>query len=152
MKMNLSQREKRILLITLSFMVVVGGYFGVYENLRKQWKGLNQEIDQLAHQLQSSKVHFQQESVIEDEYDEVVTSLRIEGTRSDKSIKIMQEINALMEEAGVEVGVANPSEVYDEDNFQIFHFSYDDITTNMVQLTRFLELLEQRSKVSEIQS
>lgn len=148
---NLSQRERYILLATLAIVLLVGGYLGVFENLRDRWRALNDEIASLDMMLKASIQSYQEESRIKEEYNQVVASLRIEGTESDKQIRIMQELNALMMEAGVTPSNAKPMNIIEEQNFQIFNFSYDDTETDMINLTRFLDLLEKRSMVSEIQ-
>ena len=42
---KLSTREKRIVIITVVLLVLIGGYYGVYENLRQEWMDLQQEIE-----------------------------------------------------------------------------------------------------------
>jgi len=151
MRMNLSSREKRLLSITAIVLIGVIGYFGVYETLLAKWVELNTEIEALELRLRASQKNYLEEAKIQKEYEEVVSSLRIEGSDTDKQIKIMKELNDLMLEAGVIPKGAKPLNVVEEENFQVFYFSYNDTETNMISLTNFLYLLERRSKVSEIQ-
>jgi hypothetical protein len=148
---KLSKREKKLATITISVLVCVGGYFGVYQNLVDKWEELQNEIDARRMKLEASKQNYLEEQKIEEEYDQVVSSLRIEGSDSDKQIAIMQELSGLMREAGVVPRGAKPTNIIEEESYQIFNFSFDDIETNMVDLANFLALLEEVSKVSEIQ-
>jgi hypothetical protein len=149
---RISPRERKLIGATLAVLSAGGGYLGVYENLRKRWSDLKEEISMREQKLHASIQSYLEEGRIEKEYDEIVASLRIEGDDTDKQIKIMQELSAIMLEAGVSPKNAKPLNIDEEDKFQVFNFSYDDTETNMVDLTRFLDLLEKRSKVSEIQA
>lgn len=149
---RMSPRERKMIGATLAVLIAVGGYFGVYENLRRRWQTLNDEIAMLEQRLQASLHSYLEEGRIEKEYDEIVASLRIEGGDTDKQIKIMQELSTIMLDAGVSPKNAKTLNIDEEEKFQIFNFSYDDTETNMVDLTRFFDLLEKRSKVSEIQA
>lgn len=150
-RVNLSKREKVILGITAGIVLSVGGYLGIYERLAERWRLLNEDIAALTLRLEASKESYRQELRIKREYEEVVASLRIGGSESDKQLKILQELSTLMEEAEVTAKTVKPLNVIEEQNFHIFNFSYDDIETEMIHLARFLDLLERRSKVSEVQ-
>lgn len=151
MQARLSKREKTILAITAAVVLTVGGYLGIYEKLRERWIQINDDIQAQTLRLNASKESYRQELKIKKEYEEIVASLRIGGSESDKQLKILQELSTLMGDAEVTANTVKPLDVIEESNFHIFNFSYDDIETDMAHLSRFLELLEQRSKVSEIQ-
>ena len=151
MRVKLSKREKTILGVTAAVLLSVGGYMGIYERLQSHWIRLNGDIQALTLKLKASKESYRQELRIKKEYEEVVASLRIGGSESDKQLKIRQELSTLMQEGGVTASNVKPLDVIEEENFHIFNFSYDDIETDMVHLAQYLDLLERRSKVSEIQ-
>lgn len=147
---NLSKREKRILVVTALVLVGVGAYF-LTNNLVERWNTLEEKITDAETRLEKSIQIYQEEANTRERYKEVVKSLRIEGTDSDKQSAITQELNKLMLEAEIQPRNYKPLQVIDEEKFQIFTFSYDDTETNMLNLVNFLELLETRSQVSEIQ-
>ena len=147
---KLSKREQTIFAVTVVVLVGVGGYFGVYTKLTERWVQLNENIEQKEEMLQESKDSFNAQEKITKKYDDMVANLYLKGRESERWDQIGLELSNIMQEAGISPKNTKPESLIEEEQYQIYSHVYTDTETTMENLVRFLDLLEEKSKVSEI--
>jgi len=147
-----SQRERNLLVITVAVAVLGFGYVG-FLKYEEEWGTLEQELTDLREDYSASvRILINLKSIM-NRYQSITEDLRLEGGESIWQLRVREEIDRFLEEAGMERRGSTTQEdpVYHDDvGAMEYRFRVDDLITTMPELARFLSLLEEKSAVLEV--
>lgn len=111
LELNISQREKNILIIIVSFLVFYAGYNFLFEPLIKKLSSLNKEIASKELKIKKGYKILNQEGVVVEEYKKYAQYLRQNSSDEQEMSSILSEIEAVAHQLNLRISDMKPHKV-----------------------------------------
>ncbi len=151
---QLSDREKRLLYITVLTISMTLLYLYCIEPLWIYWQGLDSKIERCTKQLSRNKIILSRASTIATNYGSYEKKLKFEGSDQEKTAQILKEIENSATQNGVHINDIKPQQIKDKD-FYKFYVIELEAESDIVSLSKFiydLQISQQALRVTRIQT
>lgn len=152
---KLSAREKKILYLTLTVLLIAGGYHGVWRPLQAKIVSMDDEIFSMEMQLRKAKTYLRQKDQIIEEAAKYPNLSQLEGgTDEEETARILSLVEQAARKNGMSISDVKPNPIKSDKWMKRFEVELNGEST-LEQLTQFVYELEhspQMLKVEEISS
>ncbi len=151
---QLSEREKRLVYITVIIISTTLLYLYCIEPLWIYWQGLDSKIDTFTKQLLRNEIILSRASSISENYGSYEKKLKFEGSDQEKTAQILKEIETTATQNNVHINDIKPQQIKDRD-FYKFYVIELETESDIVSLTKFiydLQISQQALRVTRIQT
>ncbi|MDX9701442.1 MAG: type II secretion system protein GspM [Candidatus Auribacterota bacterium] len=150
---QLTQRERRLLSITVLILGSVGLYIYVIEPLWQFWVNRSVTIVNLKKQLNRDEIILSREDTIVNEYLFYEKKLKFHGSDQEKTAQILKEIETSARNNGVNINDMKPQQILDEDFYKFYRIELEG-EADIMALSRFiydLQISQQALRVTRLQ-
>lgn len=148
---HLSKREKTILYITVSIIVINLGYSFILRPLLERYKQLNQEVLSKRIMLDKTIRLLGQKDIIEKEFQKLSPLVRLSGSVEEQMAKVLSQIESIATKESITISNMRPQPVQDKKFYKRFVIEIK-CEADINRLFKFFYELESPTSLLKIES
>lgn len=138
---SLSGRERRMIFLTATVMLIGLGYIYIGEPVYLRWNELHTESQSLQKDLKKLRGLSQNRELIEENFAKVQDSIPAGNSQENLEVRFLEEINALAHSSGLRVGSLKPLKIERSGRFDQLQVQVHG-SCQGYEFTKFLQLLQ----------
>ena len=148
---KLSAREKRILYIALAFILLAGGYQGIWRPFNEKILTVDEEIFSMEMKLRKAKIYLLQKDQIMEESKKYPNLAQLDaGTDEEETARILSLIEQSARKFGVSLSDVKPNPIQSDKWTKRFEVELNGECT-LEQLTQFVFELEHSAQMLKVE-